>query len=252
MPCVPNSSHLPDRGSGRGRSGVDRPVRLRCGADRARASRRRRSRPACAGRARPAGARHRGDRARDRGVAPRRTDARCLEPVAAGPCDLARPAAPGVARDRRVVDFRRAGHARRRHHHRRAGRAGTIASFILPRAAGKGDHPAQQGGGRGPPRNVCTSFCTFLNRRMPPPPCFAWSSSPAPPPWRLNFELLTSAFASPLLLCGHADRLQQTLRRPLPLHAGWLAEPHPRRFRFSQGTCIPWAGSTPTRKGCSF
>src|SRR5262249_7820500 len=44
--------------------------------------------------------------------------------------------------------------------------------FILPRAAGKGDHPAAQGGGRGV-RPHGQPQC-----RMPAPPHFVWSPSP--------------------------------------------------------------------------
>jgi len=91
-------------------------------------------------------------------VLPRRAGARCLEPVTAGQCvDDARPAAPGVAPDRRVVDFRRAGHPRRRRHHRRAGRV-----VIRLRAA------KRSGGSRQPTsfsRRDCVRVCASVEVR---------------------------------------------------------------------------------------
>ena len=50
---------------------------------------------------------------------------------------------------------------------------GISAPFILPRKAGKGDRAAQQRGGRGVGGEANPLYCT------PPPPCCAWSPSPA-------------------------------------------------------------------------
>ena len=41
-----------------------------------------------------------------------------------------------------------------------------------------------QRGGRGLGGDACTAGQTFPNRRMPPPPCFAWSPSPRCARWR--------------------------------------------------------------------
>jgi hypothetical protein len=50
---------------------------------------------------------------------------------------------------------------------------GISVLFILPRKAGKGDRAAQQRGGRGVGGEANPLYCT------PPPPCCAWSPSPA-------------------------------------------------------------------------
>src|SRR4029077_11312363 len=49
---------------------------------------------------------------------------------------------------------------------------GSLARFILPREAGKGDRASARWKGPGPHGRP--------QRRRPPPPCFAWAPSPAP------------------------------------------------------------------------